>query len=181
MRIKTSLLAFAACLALTGCDTFTAATYSPSMTDLEMLKPLAPANVTVGSFTGPADASMQCRLAGPIHLPGDVAPQDYVAQSLAGELNFAGLSGGTGPGVTLTGSLTTFEFNSMIGNGNWQLAETVTSSNGKSVSISNRYDFHASYTADAACDDVANAFEPAVQALNQKLISDPGFPALLKH
>lgn len=181
MATKSCLLVLATCLALTGCNSYTAATYSPNMTDMVTLKHLAPANVSVGSFTAPSNPSTQCRLDGPIHLPGDIAPQDYVAQSLADELELAGLSGGTSTGVTLTGSLTTFNFNSMIFGGNWQLAETVTSSNGKSLSVSKEYNFHTSFVADAACADVASAFEPAVQALNQKLISDPGFPALLKN
>jgi hypothetical protein len=177
MTAKSSLLALAACLALTGCDTYTAGTYSPAMADLITLKHLPPANVTVGNFTSAADVSMQCRLVGPLHLPSDVAPQDYISQALAGELALASLSGGNGPGVTLTGSLTGFDFDSF--GGSWQLSETVTSSNGKSVSVTNQYEFHTSYLAEAACNDVANAFEPAVQALNQKLVSDPGFPALL--
>jgi hypothetical protein len=179
MRLKSKLFVLGTCLALTGCDTYTAGTYSPAMTDMVTLKHLPPANVTVGSFSNAVDVSMQCRLVGPIHLPGDITPQDYISQSLAGELDLAGLSGGTGPGVTLSGSVTGFNFDSM--GGNWQLSETITSSNGKSLSVTNEYEFHTSYLAEAACNDVANAFEPAVQALNQKLITDPGFPALLKN
>jgi hypothetical protein len=181
MTIKTNLLAFAACLTLAGCDTYTGGTYSPDMTDLMTLKHLPPANVTVGSFTGPSDVSLTCRLDGPIHIPGDIPPEQYISQSLAGELGVAGLSGGAGPGVTLTGNVSKFGFSSAMFGGNWQLAETVNSSNGKSVSVSTVYDFHSSYVADAACDDVASALEPAVQSLNEKLISDPGFPALLKN
>ncbi len=182
MRLKPSLLAFAACLALAGCTPYTTTGYNPLMTDIESLQHAGPANVTVGSFTGPAEPAMQCRLLnGPITLPGHITPQDYIARSLASELQLAGLSGGTGPAVTLTGSLTTFTFSSNLGLGNWQLAETITSSNGKSLSVMAYYEFYTSLVGDAACREVATAFAPAVQQLNQRLISNSGFPALLKN
>lgn len=169
------------CLGLSGCDTYTAATYGVSMNNDAVLKKLGPASVNVGSFSGPANPSMLCRMVGPIHLPGDISPQDYVSQALSAELQIAGLAGGTKSGVTLTGQITDFGFNSMIGDGYWQLGLGVSSSNGKSLAINNRYDFASSFTGDAACHNVADAFEPAVQALMTKLVSDPTFPDLLKN
>jgi len=82
--------------------------------------------------------------------------------------------------VTLTGSLDAFSFNSMLGDASWNLAITVVSSNGAKLSKADHYPFSASFVGDAACHNVADAFEPAVQDLTTKLIADPGFPALLK-
>jgi hypothetical protein len=173
--------AMVGCLSLSACDNYTAEPYGVSAPNVEVLKRVAPANVTVGAFSGPSDQSMMCRLVGPIHLPGDVAPQDYISNALASDLEISGLSGSNGPAVTLTGKLEKFSFNSMIGFGNWDLAVTLTSSNGHSVSVENNYGFSASYAGDAACHNVADAFEPAVQALIQKVVSNPDFPALLKN
>jgi hypothetical protein len=173
------LLGLACCISLSACDTYTAAPYSISMDNDVVLKKFAPKNVTVGAFTAPSSPSMLCRLVGPIHLPGDVPPQDYISKALADELELAGLSSGTGSGITLTGEIDHFDFNSMIGSGNWQLGVTITSSNGKSLAVLDNYSFHSSFVGDAACHDVADAFEPAVQSLTEKLVSDPGFPALL--
>jgi hypothetical protein len=146
-----------------------------------ILKRLAPANVTVGQFTAPANISMMCRLVGPIHLPGDVAPGDYISKAIADELERAGLSGNTGSGVTLTGNIDQFSFNRIFGKARWDLGLTVVSSNGAKPTVSESYPFHASYVGDAACHNVAYAFEPAVEALTGKLVSGHGFPALLKN
>ena len=182
MRVTNNLWpVFGICLLLSGCDTYTAEPYGISMDNNVILKRLAPANVTVGQFTAPAKISMMRRLVGPIHLPGDVAPEDYISKAISAELELAGLSGNAGPGVTLTGQIDQFSFNSMIGDASWDIGLTVASTNGKKLAVSESYPFHASYVGDAACHNVADAFEPAVEALTSKLVADPGFPALLKN
>jgi hypothetical protein len=64
--------------------------------------------------------------------------------------------------------------------GYWQIDMTLNSSNGKSMDTSEQYSFHSSYLGDAACHDVADAFEPAVQALIAAIIADPRFPSLIR-
>ncbi|MCF3945558.1 hypothetical protein AiwAL_05905 [Acidiphilium sp. AL] len=173
-------LAICLCFGLAGCDTYTAAPYGVSVGNDVILKHFAPANVTVRPFTEASDPSMLCRLVGPIHLPGNVTPQAYITKALFDELELAGLTSGSGPAVTLTGRIDKFSFDSMFEEGSWNLAITVVSSNGAKLSVSNKYDFAASFVGDAACHNVSDALEPAVQALIRKLVSDPGFAALLK-
>lgn len=174
------LVSIAVCLGLAGCDTYTGGSYNVSMSTDMILKKLAPANVSVEPFTVKSDPSMLCRLVGPINLPAGETPQSYLTKAFVDQFELAGLSNDTGPQVSLTGQITKFSFDSMMGDGSWDLAVTLTSSNGQKLAASVSYPFGASFVGDAACHNVADAFEPAVQALVKNAVSNPNFPTLLK-
>ena len=123
---------------------------------------------------------MLCRLVGPIHLPGDVSAEAYFTSAFSDQFELAGLNSGKNAPVTISGEITRFDFSSMIAGGNWNFGITLKSSNGHNLSVSEDYHFAASFGGDAACHDVADAYAPAVQALVQKVVGEPGFAALLK-
>ena len=50
-------------------------------------------------------------------------------------------------------------------------------SSGYTVSI--EHEFKTSFSAYSACQNVADAFTPAVQALIKEITANPGFPALV--
>jgi hypothetical protein len=77
----------------------------------------------------------------------------------------------------LTGNLDRVDFSST--EGKWMLAVTVTSSNGRTLTVANDHEYETSYVAEKACALTAQAFGPAVQTLIGKLVHHPEFTALL--
>jgi hypothetical protein len=119
------------------------------------------------------DAS--CRAAGPIQLPGDITFEAYIQKAFTDELKLAGRYDAQSP-VTLTGKISELSFSST--GGSWNIALKLDSSNGKTLSASEHYEFHTSYSAASACHNVADAFQPAVQALIGKVVAAPDFRLL---
>lgn len=79
--------------------------------------------------------------------------------------------------VTLTGNLDAIDFSSA--SGSWNLALTLKSSNGKSISVAEQYAFTSSFYGETACNQTAQALMPAVQNLVGKAVRSPEFPALV--
>jgi hypothetical protein len=162
-----------AALTLAACDTFTAAPYGISPdNNLALKTALGDQNVAVGPFTMQAQVDNSCRAAGPIRLPSDVTFEAYIQKAFTDELKLAGRYDPQSP-VTLTGKVTELSFSST--SGSWDIALTLDSSNGKTSSASEHYEFHTSYSAVSACRNVADAFQPAVQALIAKVVAAPNF------
>jgi hypothetical protein len=63
--------------------------------------------------------------------------------------------------------------------GSWDIGLKVNSSNGKSVSVSEHYEFNSGFIADTACKQTAEAYLPAVQNLIGKLVKAPEFKSLV--
>ena len=82
--------------------------------------------------------------------------------------------------TTLTGHIQRLDFTSGITDAAWDLALMLKSSNGKSLVATERYAFKASYGAEAACLNAAQALMPAIQNVVGKAIRDPAFSDLLK-
>ncbi|WP_298281604.1 hypothetical protein [Acidocella sp.] len=179
-KILTALGLLAISAGLVGCDTYTGGPYPLSMAADTTLKSYGPANVVVQPFSLSAQPQMMCRLVGPIHLPSDVAPQAYLTQAFDDQLTLAGYDDKNVKPVTITGQVTQFGFSSMMGNGYWNFGVVLSSSNGHSMTVTSTYPFAVSFMGDAGCHNVADAFAPAVQALVESAVSNPGFPLLLK-
>ena len=80
--------------------------------------------------------------------------------------------------VQLTGQLNSIDFSSV--SGAWNLGLTVSSSNGHSLSVAEKYAYTSSYFGETACNQTAQALMPAVQDLIAKVVHAPDFPSLLK-
>ena len=78
----------------------------------------------------------------------------------------------------LSGRVNKVDFDSMAGE--WLLDLTVTSSNGQSLTVANKYSYGFTYIAETACARTAKSFAPAVQLLIGKLVHDPRFADLVK-
>lgn len=164
--------------ALAGCDSFTAAPYSISAdNDLALKAALGTQHVGVGGFTSTTPGDVNCRLAGPIQLPGGLTFADYVQKAFADELKVAGLYDEKST-VLLRGVITDLKFDSL--GGSWDISLAVNSSNGKAMTVAEHYEFHTSYTAGSACHNVADAFQPAVQSLVGKVVAAPEFRSLVQ-
>lgn len=168
----------AGALTLAACDTFTAAPYGISPdNNLSLKAALGEQRVAVGPFTMQAKVDPACRAVGPIQLPGNVTFETYIQKAFTDELKLAERYDPQSP-VTLTGKITQLEFSSM--SGTWDIALNLASTNGKSLAASEHYEFHTSYSGVSACHNVADAFQPAVQALIGKVAAAPDLRVLAK-
>ena len=178
MKNIASLLIAASLLALGGCSTYAVSRYSPNADNIVALRSLGGKMVNVGPFTAtkPGEREIMCRAVGPIKSPDGEAFSDFVRKALVDELKLAGNFSANAP-VTLTGNLDAIDYSSM--NGSWNLALTVKSSNGRSMSVSEQYAFTSSWYGETACNQTAQALMPAVQNLVGKIVRSPDFVQLL--
>lgn len=166
------------CLVLAACDSFTAPRYSISADNAVALKAIGPNQIAVGDFTAQKKFDAGCRLAGPIGVPDGLTFETYIKKALADELKIAGLYDDKNPAIILSGLVNDLKFSTT--SGTWDIAMTVNSSNGRSLAVSEHYDFPTSYTASSACHDAANAYAPAVQSAIGRLVAAPDFRALVQ-
>ena len=170
-----------ACLAIVlcaGCSSYAVPRYGVSVANVTALKQAGGQKVAVGKFTA-TDSRYEigCRAVGPIKTPDQRPFEAYIRKALIDELQLAELYAESGP-ITLTGTLDKVDFSST--GGKWSLGLTVTSSNGRSLSVTNDYDYETSFIAEKACALTAQAFGPAVQVLIGTLVHNPEFAALLR-
>jgi hypothetical protein len=170
------MLALAGVL-LAGCETYQAPRYGISVDNVMALKVLGPAQVNVGEFAEPKQFGAGCRAAGPITAADQLSFASYIRKALADELKLAGLYDDNSK-TSLTGTVDNLAFSSSVGS--WDIALTVTSSNGKAVSVKEHYEFPSAFAAVTACKRVSDAFSPAVQNVIQKVVSSPEFRAMIK-
>ena len=172
-------LAASLAMALSGCSTMTPARYAVSMDNNMVLKEYQGKNMDLVSLTAPTEYDSACRMMGPIHAADGETIPEFVRKAFNDEFKFAGVYGDSG--AKLSGSVDKIEFSSTSGltNGWWDLAVTLKSSNGNSMSVENKYKFKSGFDAITACNQTAQALGPAVQDLIQKSITDPRFKSLL--
>lgn len=168
-------------ISLSACSTFTPQRYNISADNNVALKAIGVGNINVGSFAGPSSFDRACRGAGPIAPPDNMSFEAYIQKALADELKVAGMFDDKTPKATLSGSVEQLSFSSSRGltGGEWNISLRVDSSNGKSLSVSEHYEFESGFIADTACKQTAEAYLPAVQNLIGKLVKAPEFRSLL--
>lgn len=162
-----------------GCASFDVGRYGVSVENAAALKKLGGPKVNVGPFTAtpPGQKEIAYRAVGPITTPDERPFADFIRRALIDELTVADLFSESAP-VTLSGKLNKVDFDSMAGE--WELDLTVSSSNGQSLGVANKYSYGFTYFGETACARTAKAFVPAVQILIGKLVYDPRFGDLLK-
>jgi hypothetical protein len=178
MKAIASLFVIASIGVLSGCSTYSAARYSSNADNVVALRALDGKVVNVGGFTAtkPGEKEIMCRGVGPIKTPDGEPFSEFVRKALVDELKIANAFSAEAP-VTLTGNLDSIDFSSA--SGSWNLALTVKSSNGKSMTASEEYAFTTSFYGETACNQTAQALMPAVQNLVGKIVRSPEFPSLL--
>jgi hypothetical protein len=178
--VKRMFVAISA-VALSACSTYMPQRYSINADTNVALKEMGAGNINVGSFQGPKNFDNSCRAAGPIAPPDNMSFEAYIQKALADELKVAGKFDEKAPKVTLTGTVEQLGFSSARGltGGSWDIGLKVNSSNGKSVSVSEHYEFNSGFIADTACKQTAEAYLPAVQNLIGKLVKAPEFKSMV--
>ena len=181
MKIYQPIAGFIALVGLTvlssGCSTYSASRYSINSDNVVAMRTLNGKMINVGSFsaTKAGEREIMCRGVGPIKTPDGEPFSEFVRKAFLDELKIASVYSASAP-ITLTGNLDSIDFSSA--SGDWNLALTVKSSNGKSLSVNESYAFTSSFNGETACNQTAQAFMPAVQNLVGKVVRSQEFLAL---
>ena len=167
---------------LSGCSTFTPPRYSIDADNTVILRKIEVGNINVGDISDPATFSNGCRGAGPIAPPDGLTFGQYVQEALADELKIADLYDAESPRIILSGQINSLSFSSSKGltNGVWDIALTLNSSNGKTMSVSEHHEFKSGWIADTACKQTAEAFMATVQNLIASVVSSSKFKELIE-
>ncbi len=183
MRIapRSALPVLALAIAVAGCSTYAAPRYSIAPTNIAALRAFRGQAVNVGPFTAakPGRNEITCRAVGPTRTPDGEPFEEYIRKAFIADLSIAEVYSAAAP-VTLTGRVDALDFSSGLTDAAWDIAVTISSSNGKSVSVDNRYPFSGNFVGEVACNQTAQALMPAVQDLIGKIIAHPDFAALLR-
>ena len=172
--MKRGLALLSILVLLSGCSTYAAARYSMTADNVVALRTLNDKKINIGTFASsqPGQSEIMCRAVGPIKTPDGESFSEYIRKALIDELRIANVFSNDAP-VTLTGNLDHINFSST--SGNWDLALTLTSSNGKFLTITENYSYTTSFYGETACNQTAQALMPAVQNLVGKIVSSPDF------
>lgn len=164
---------------LSGCSTYAVDRYAISADSVMALRAYQEKMINVDEFTStePGLSQIPCRAVGPIKTPDGETFAQFIREALVDELRIAEAFSPNAP-ITLTGNLNDINFSSATGL--WNIALTVYSSNGQTLSIREDYSYKTSYYGETACNQTAQALMPAVQNLIQKLVSNPQFSKLVQ-
>ena len=167
-------------LLLTSCSTMQPPRYSISVDNLERLRTFEGAQVRVVSLNQQAAYESNCRLFGPIEPADGLSIPAFITKAFNDEFKVARIHSENG--TKITGDITRIEFSSVTGltSGYWHISLDLESSNGETLSISNRYGFKSGFDAITACNATADALTPAVQDLIKEVVSHPKFGKLLQ-
>ena len=166
-------------LLFTGCSV-AGGPYAVHPDTITALRALTGRAVRIGTFTSdkPGKSEIMCRAAVMIQTPGAVPFERYVEDAFRTELLVAGLATAGAP-VTLSGHLERMHF-STFSEAVWDLKVTLASSNGRRLTITERYAFNWHFVGDYACRETATAMPLAVQALVRRAVQHPEFAGLIE-
>lgn len=173
-------LVFAASvLTLTACSTMQPPRYAVSVDNIQTIKQLKNINGEFTLLNQPIKFNSNCRLMGPIEPADGLSIPQFITKAFNDELKMAEKHSNNA--VKISGDITKIEFSSITGltNGYWDIGLSLKSSNGKSLTISNKYSFKSGFDAITACNATADALAPAVQDLIKSTVNHPEFPGLM--
>jgi len=183
MRHQILMTAAVAVVALTlvGCETTNSIPYKASTANIITVQQSLGATgkkVSLGSVSmAPGvEESPLCRLMGPVKVAPGKTPAEYIKDAFQEEL-FAAQVYAPGAPTVIEASITELSFSS-VSPANWIIAMHVRSNTSPGYDVRIEFPFNTSWTAYSACQNVADAFGPAVQELLKKVVSDPGFAKL---
>lgn len=172
--MKNVRLAMIAITALVSGCAYNTSQYGASIRNVETLKAhnIKPVAVAPFKSSRPGLDSITCRAAGPVKVTPNF--ESYIEKAFIDELKLANAYSPDSK-TTLTGMLDAVDFSSGISDGNWSFTLTVSNQRSESFTIKSQFGFSGSFVADKACQEVAQAFSPAVQKLIEDVIQNPKF------
>ncbi len=180
--MKKLLLVLMLPIILSGCQTYNAQMYGVSADTNQAIKSLKlNESVYVGEFSVANVFDTNCRAVGPITLPNNLSYQAYIKKAFEDELKIAGAYAFKDPKVSISGRVNRINMSSSKGltRGYWDIDLTLTSSNGKSVTMSEYYEFESGFDGFSACKNTADALMPTVQNLVGKIIKSQEFKEMV--
>lgn len=170
-------LVFIICAALISGCAFNAAPYGASVANVTKIKTSKIKAVAVAPFTSttPGNSTITCRAAGPVTVKPSF--EAYIQSAFIDELKLAS-SYDPESKIVISGKLEGIDFSSGITDGNWSISLTVANNKSQSFTTKSTYPFSGSFVADKACQEVAQAFSPAVQKLIEDIVSNLQFATL---
>ncbi len=177
--LKKIALASLVAMTVSGCSTYSVNRYAVSVDNISALKNIKDTKINIGEFNaaGESKTSIMCRGVGPIKTPDGQSFEGFIRKALVDELTMAEIHDTNSP-ITLTGTLDSIDFNSA--SGSWDIAVTINSSNGQSMSVTESYSYTSSFYGETACNQTAQALMPAVQNLIGKVVRNDKFSALVQ-
>jgi hypothetical protein len=162
---------------MSGCA-FSINTYGASVENVENIKRQNLPPVALASFTAtrPGLSVITCRGAGPVTTPGNIPYESYIEGAIRDEFKLAGIFDANSR-QTINGHLELVDFSSNIGVARWMLTLKL-STDRVSYTTMTEHPFSTNYFGDKACQQVAQAFVPAVQQLIRDVAASPNFKVL---
>jgi len=156
-----------------------AAALSLNTESVQVLNALSGHKAQVVSMEPPSDYNDACRGSLPIRtMKNGMTIHRYVQESFNNALNRAGIYDADG-GISLFGTLSKIEFSSGTMGGWWELEVSLSTEDGRSMTVKSHYNFDSAYAGDIACNRTKEALDPAVQQLIKDTVSNPKFEDLL--
>ena len=174
----TSLLLFI--LFISGYSTMQPPRYFTSTDNILSLRGYSNSKFIITKITQPVNFDSTCRMIGFIQPADGLTFSEFIMKAFNDEMKMADAFSKTGRKIT--GTINEIKFSSISGitSGFWDISLSLVSANGKSLNISNRYEFKSGFDAITACNATADALTPAVQDLIYKIVADSNFSKLLK-
>lgn len=167
-------------LLFTGCGIKTSE-YNVSADNVQTLRSYQDVKFDVPTFTATnsGESSVMCRLAETVSTPKGEPFSEYIKEALISELKMAG-NYDKNSDLKITGNLNKIYGSTMFGNAYWEVNVTITSINGKTLTVNTRRDYPSSYLASTACNNMGTSFAPTIKQLIGDIINHKDFPKLLK-
>lgn len=181
--MKKSLLTSSLVLAtflFTGCGIKTSE-YNVSADNVQTLRDYKELKLDVSNFTATNgdESSVMCRLAETISTPKGEPFSEYIKEALVSELKMAGVYD-KNSNLKISGNLDKIYGSTMFGNAYWEINVTITSSNGKSITVNTKRDYPSSYLASTACNNMGTSFAPTIKQLIGDIVNHKDFSELLR-
>src|SRR5574344_1271102 len=168
-----------ATLLFTGCGIKTTE-YNVSADNVQTLRTYQDVKLGVSEFTATnkGESSVMCRLAETITTPKGEPFSEYIKDALISELKMAG-NYDVNSDLKLSGNLNKIYGSSTIGNAYWEVNVTITSSNGKSLTVNTKRDYPSAFVAYTACNNMGTSFAPTIKQLIGDIVNHKDFATLL--
>ena len=142
---------------------------------------LAGRSLRVGAFsaTTPGEKTRSCRLRGSIHTPDGTSFEAFIRAAFMDELVAAGAVISDRAPITLVGTLDRIDLETVVPTGQWTFAVTLTSSNGRHLSLAEAYPYDIGSVGEDPCTRTAAAFLPSLQRFIGAFLGHPTFAELL--
>lgn len=169
-----------ATLLFTGCGIKTTE-YNVSADNVQTLRSYQDVKLAVSEFTATnqGESSAMCRLAETISTPKGEPFSKYIENAIISELKMAG-NYDKNSDIKLFGNINNIYGSSMIGNAYWEIDATITSSNGKSLTVNTKREYPSAFLAFTACINMGTAFAPTVNQLVNEILNHKDFSELIK-